>query len=152
MKRLQMGDTIVEVIMAVAVTSVVLAGSFVAVNRSLKTTRAAQERGEAVATASSQIERLKYLSANPKSGSDILQNGLFCVTSSFTTPQLTDPSVSDDDSLGGCQTSGLFVSSITYDNTSHIYQIRVLWPNATGTNAVDGYPGYDQLKMYYRIN
>ena len=42
------GDTIVEVLLAIAITSVVLAGAYVAVSGSMKASRAAQERGEAV--------------------------------------------------------------------------------------------------------
>jgi len=53
------GDTIVEVLIAIAIVSAVLGGAFVSANRSLNGTRQAQERGEAVKLVESQLERLK---------------------------------------------------------------------------------------------
>lgn len=59
----QRGDTIVEVLVAIAVISLVLAGAYVTTNRSLQATRAAQERGHALKLAESQLEQLKALAA-----------------------------------------------------------------------------------------
>lgn len=147
--RKSCGDTIVEVLLAIAITSVVLAGAYVAVDRSLKATRAAQERGEAVKVAEAQIERLKYLNLND-SGADIYQNGPFCITSTLAVRLVSDVS-SDNDDPNGCRVSGRYVASITRDATTGTHQILVLWENATGSNTIPAYPGFDQVKMYYRI-
>lgn len=53
------GDTIVEVLLAIAVVSAVLGGAYVATNRSLGGVRQSQERGEALKLVEGQLERLK---------------------------------------------------------------------------------------------
>lgn len=62
------GDTIVEVLLAIAVISAVLGGAFVATNRSLGGVRQSQERGEALKLLEGQLGRLKEsvrTNANP---------------------------------------------------------------------------------------
>jgi len=146
------GDTIVEVLLAIAITSVVLAGAYVAVSGSMKASRAAQERGEAVKVAEAQIERLKYLNIN-SSPENIYQPGPFCVSSELkvvgfgATPNITD----DEDDPTGCRSSGRYVASIKRDSITGIHEITVLWENVTGSNTTTGYPGFDQIKMYYRV-
>jgi Tfp pilus assembly protein PilV len=62
------GDTIVEVLLAVAIVSTVLAGAYVATSRSLANSRQAQERSEAVKLVEGQLERLKAaFTADPAS-------------------------------------------------------------------------------------
>ncbi len=56
------GDTIVEVLIAIAVTSAMLGGAFVVVNKTLANARQAQEHGEALQIARAQVEGLKKLS------------------------------------------------------------------------------------------
>ena len=64
--RRQRGDTLVEVLIAIAVVSLILGGAYVTTNRSLYATRAAQERGNALKLAESQIEQLKgIVASNP---------------------------------------------------------------------------------------
>lgn len=143
------GDTIVEVLLAIAVTSAVLAGAYVAVNRSLNATRAAQERGEAVKVAQAQIERLKYLNSSG-SPANIYQDGPYCITSALVVRAVADVA-NDSDDPNGCRTSGRYVASVTRNASSKVYQVRVLWENATGSNTVANYPGFDEIKMYYRV-
>jgi type II secretory pathway pseudopilin PulG len=57
----QQGDTIVEVLISIAVVSLILGGAYVSTNRSLQATRDAQERGVAIKLAESQIEQLKNI-------------------------------------------------------------------------------------------
>lgn len=61
--RHQRGDTIVEVLISIAVVALVLAGAFIATNRSLQATRSAQERVNALKLGESQIEQIKGLAA-----------------------------------------------------------------------------------------
>ena len=61
-KRLtERGDTIVEVLIAISVMSLLIGGAFVLTNRSLQGTRAAQERLNALKLVESQLEQLKKL-------------------------------------------------------------------------------------------
>lgn len=55
------GDTLVEVLIAISVVSLILGGAYVTTNRSLLATRAAEERGNALKLAESQVEQLKGL-------------------------------------------------------------------------------------------
>lgn len=74
----QRGDTIMEVLIAVAVLSLILTVSLALANRNTQGNRQAQERGEATKHTESQIELLKsYLasSANPV----LPPNGNFCM-------------------------------------------------------------------------
>lgn len=65
MKRLnQAGDTIVEVLIAAAIVSLVLTGAFAVANASYRQIRMSQERGEAQRVAQSAIEQLDALVAN----------------------------------------------------------------------------------------
>jgi type II secretory pathway pseudopilin PulG len=57
----QRGDTIVEVLVSIAVVSLILGGAFVSTNRSLQSTRDAEERGNALKLVESQLEQLKGL-------------------------------------------------------------------------------------------
>src|SRR5262245_14367511 len=76
----QRGDTIVEVLIAIAVAGVVLAGAYVTSNRSLAATRAAQERSNALKLAEAQMEKIKSLAiSNP--------TALFAVSSAFCVSQ-----------------------------------------------------------------
>jgi len=62
------GDTLVEVLIAIAVISLILGGAFVTTNRNLQSTRQAQERGNAQKLVESQIEQVKNIvGSNPDS-------------------------------------------------------------------------------------
>jgi type II secretory pathway pseudopilin PulG len=72
------GDTIVEVLIAIAIVGMVLAGAYASANKSLQANRRAQERAEALRVAEQQLEYLK------KAGSDDavnLADGNFCMAS-----------------------------------------------------------------------
>jgi prepilin-type N-terminal cleavage/methylation domain-containing protein len=84
-KKLQRGDTIVEVLIAMAVLGLVLASAFAISNRSYATGLNAQERNEALKVAESQIELLRIASnATDDSVLDadpdpLATNPLFCI-------------------------------------------------------------------------
>lgn len=63
----QTGDTIVEVLIAMAVLSMVLGGAYVASNRSLAVSQQNQERAEALKLVEGQMEQLK---SNDPGGAD----------------------------------------------------------------------------------
>lgn len=59
----QTGDTIVEVLIAIAVTSLMLTGAFTSARQSTVGTRKSQERVEALKVAEEQLEYLRELTA-----------------------------------------------------------------------------------------
>src|SRR5437868_4001892 len=79
------GDTIVEVLVVLAVLGLAIGISFATANRSLLATRAAQENSQATSYLQSQVEELRYL-APASSGQNIFQNGkFFCVDTATNT-------------------------------------------------------------------
>lgn len=57
----QAGDTLIEVMIAMVVLSMVLGGAYVTANRSSNTVRAAQEKGEALKFVEGQVEQLRFI-------------------------------------------------------------------------------------------
>jgi prepilin-type N-terminal cleavage/methylation domain-containing protein len=79
-KTLQRGDTIVEVMIAMAVLGLVLASAFAISNRSYATGINAQERNEALKVAESQVELLRIASTlTDESIIDADPSRLFCI-------------------------------------------------------------------------
>lgn len=87
--RKQQGDTIVEVLIAIAIVSLTLTGAYVSVNRSSNTTRTAQERGEALKWAETQIEQIKASDANLADAA----YASFCFDANLTLQKTTTPCV-----------------------------------------------------------
>lgn len=85
------GDTIVEVLIAVAVIGAVLGGAYTVVNRNIKNNQQSQEQTKAVKLAEAQLEQLRrYVSVNPS-----VPTGNFCLATSgslTTTAAITQPS------------------------------------------------------------
>lgn len=77
----QTGDTIVEVLLAIAVVSSVLGGAFVSANRSLRGTQISSERGEALKLVEGQLESLKAALKDKLKTDDIYATttGDFCL-------------------------------------------------------------------------
>ena len=61
--RSERGDTIVEVLISIAIVSLIRGGAYVATNHSLTATRDAQERSDGLKLVESQIEQVKNLAS-----------------------------------------------------------------------------------------
>lgn len=76
----QAGDTIIEVLVAVAVVSMVLASAFVTVNRTSKNARLTQENQEALKLAEGQLEAIRGLAGNAAAAATLFSTPRqFCV-------------------------------------------------------------------------
>ncbi len=117
------GDTIVEVLIAIAVISLILGGAFVSTRRSSAAVRTAQEQGEALKIAEKQVELLKVAFAT---GIPDLTAVIppFCMadTTPLTAPPAANPAC----------TSGLYSSSIDKPSASS-YRIQVTWSSLNGS-------------------
>jgi type II secretory pathway pseudopilin PulG len=116
------GDTIVEVLVAVAVVGFMLSISYRLANRSLQASRSAQERSEALKLAEQQLERLKAVASKaPNADLDVYATAgkSFCISINGSN-QLTN--------------KGL---------TNPLFTITIRWGNLAGGN--------NEVKMYYRI-
>lgn len=80
------GDTLVEVMLAIAVVGAILAGAYVSSSGSLAGTRQSQERGEALQLVQSQLEYLKAASRNGNSPVYTMSND-FCFAGGSLNPQ-----------------------------------------------------------------
>lgn len=113
-----------EVLIAIAVVSLVLGGAFASTRKSSSATRTAQERGVALKLAETQVELIK--AANSSGTPDVITGGTFCIASG--------------DRTGSCvNTIGIdYTTVVTHAAGSKDYAVSVTWDGLTGaTNKVD---------------
>ncbi len=146
------GDTIVEVLIAIAVVSLILGGAYVTTNRSLIATRAAEERGNALKLAESQVEQLKGLAkSNPDAIFGAATPMPFCI-SGFTSNVVTansDPNLNNAEcklSAGGTPTSTqpVYSLSIIRGSDGNTFTVTNQWSDASGRIN-------DNLRLIYRV-
>ena len=148
------GDTIVEVLISVAILALVLATAYVAASNSLRTGTSAGQRNQALGYAQSQIEYIKGMQAGSQQQNGTLSditdgNGDFCFTSTGalideidkTNPGWPEPirqeCLSYDDQT--------YSVRATYTPELKVFTIRVSWSCAS-TSAEDC-----SLKLYYKL-
>ncbi len=147
--RSERGDTIIEVLIAVAVVSSVLAISYSIMNRNLQTLRDNQERSEASKLAQAQIERLKTAWENSSTPASFagLDGQSFCMTPAGT-PQALSGSApaadagSDDFSQYPPECRDNFYHiAIRYNSSETSYRVSVRWDslNSNRSEVVMGY-------------
>lgn len=150
--RTQRGDTILEVLIATAVLTLVLTIAYTAANRGTHAIRQAQERGEASRYTETQIEQLKtFLSQSatptiPPSGTK------FCMKNDGTPVTITgaiDSNAQNENfsefsppALADCQKNGLYYSYIERNGDTFIAHTR--WTRVNGK-------GIDESTMVHRI-
>lgn len=126
------GDTVVEVLVSIAVISLLLGGAFVTADRSSKATRDAHERQNALKIAEGQVEQIKYLAGtSPDSVFGASVPAAFCLTS---TPAAVDASA------GACKvnTDGTPTTvepafNIRITRSSNDFTVVTSWVALTGT-------------------
>lgn len=142
--RNQRGDTIVEVLFALAVLGAVLGSSYVVVNRNVKTNQSSQERLAAVKIAESQLERLKVASVtNPA----ILTSNDICLTETNQV-EASSSNLCRVDAAGSPTTDVLAyriaITKVTDTAVVIKYKISVKWLNIRGS-------GDDTLDYFYEV-
>lgn len=70
------GDTIVEVLLAIAVVGAAMSAAFVSANQSLNGTRLSQERTEAIKIAQGQVDSLYAAAKDPSKSSAVFNSGM----------------------------------------------------------------------------
>lgn len=144
--RRQKGDTIVEVLIAIAVVSSVLGITYSVMNRNLLVMRENQERSEALRLAQAQIESIRNLwDIDRVNVEDNLDNRTFCtVGSSIVFQNSIDQAVyvsgpANDASAGSYEPQCI----------NGRYRIAVIQGGATGLNSVFSvYVRWDNLLGY----
>lgn len=148
----QAGDTIVEVLIAIAALAAVLGGAYATVSRAQQATQSAQERAEATKQVESQLEALKSIllagtKTQPATGAFCINNAL----SDFVTISPTNPfsNTLDNDTFpytGECgNRGGHYNVAISFNSASNdTYTIMARWDRVGARR--------EELKMYYRIH
>lgn len=142
LKRLgNRGDTIVEVLLAIAVVSAVLGGAYVATNRSLGGVRQSQERGEALKFVEGQLERLKEAAqtdpALPANDVFITSTNPFCLNNSLAVQNPGSASCNQ----GTDSRYHLEIERSLADDT-YTFTARATWTRLGGAQ--------DELELIYR--
>lgn len=139
----QRGDTLVEVLIAIAVVSLVLGGAFVTTNRSLSATRAAQERGVALKLAESQLEQLKALVAsNPNAVFAAGAPSPFCITSGGAVVAANNAACAVGTS--GTPTTAEPIFRISIERNANEFTLTERWVDVGGKNT-------NSLQLKYRV-
>lgn len=154
------GDTMVEILIVLAVLSLAFALASATANKGIVKARAAQEHTQALGILSSQIELIREAVAQQ---TNVFSLGSipFCISSSnaivpFTASGYTVPSNSESDNFASypvsctSSTNTSYYTSVTYvpnasDATQSYFQIRVRWDGAGGL-------GRQQENFAYRIH
>lgn len=145
----QSGDTIIEVLIAVAVISMILAGAFVVVSHSTHAVRDSEEHAEALALLQGQVERLRSLAVSGNTA--VYGPSIFCIDSSnnvqtgfgYTSiPPLSGDSWSQyPASCRGVNT--LYNESISYDSSTQVFTFISRWDSVTNDRS--------QVELFYKI-
>lgn len=150
------GDTIIEVILAIAIVSSILGGAYVSANYSLNNSRQAQERGEALKIVESQLEKLKQLADAGNTaiftvGTSFCIDNVLAIVAPANTTKSSVPSLDDDDFTtyqGACKGQGqgglynLAIQRDTVNNNQFAAYAR--WDRVGGG-------GRDQVKITGKV-
>ena len=144
----EQGDTIVEVLIAIVVITMILGGAFVMTNRSLQGTRDAQERVNATKLVEGQIEQIKNLAAT--NGSALFgasAPGTYCITGTGGVVASTDAACTVGAS-GATAPAGLEPRfQLTIVRSINTFTVRAAWTNVRGdkqNNVEMKYRAYEQ--------
>lgn len=171
------GDTIIEVLLTMAVLGIVLAGAYAATTRSLNNIYRAQERVEALKLVEGQLEVLDLLGKSTKpadvaSPTNIFgATHVFCIDTSNNNAVIdaTNPTVnigavlptlfsnSDFGNIANCSSginSRYHLAIERKDdagpNTGSIFSVHARWDSAGGNSS--GTNGHDEVVVRYRLN
>lgn len=142
LRRYERGDTIVEVMVVLAVLGLAIGVAYSTANRSLLNARQAQENSQATAAAQSQVEQLVSVActsgdpqcditnpANP--GYQLLHppgGGAFCMANGSVQPS-TNPLCPQQALLPGVQVQ---ISCLGSCNAPRVFQVKVSWDDVLG--------------------
>jgi type II secretory pathway pseudopilin PulG len=146
------GDTIVEVLIAIVILSLILTGAYVTSNDSLRNIRDAQERIQALGIAQSQAEDLRAESNDVfiPSGNNLSYLSpptSFCFdkNNNFTPFPVSSP-------VGTCQFQNIpytvhiyGLGALSAPATTVTFKIEVTWPSISANTSID------HMDIYYRV-
>lgn len=145
------GDTIVEVMIVLAVLGLAIGISYSTANRSLLNARQAQENSRATELARSQVEWLVSLTCPSGDGNCADPNIPSSPSYRFfhgPFPFCIDASAhAQDSSNAACTVEGLYNIQVRYFNTAsqpHTFEVQIIWDDVLGE-------GTDTVRMDYTV-
>lgn len=139
------GDTIAEVLISIAILSLIMSMSYTLANRSTQGVRQAQERSEAQTMAESQIESLKVYLSNPGSSLPAV-GGEFCLSNDGNNITKVDISSDGNTPIPDACKSGpdnRYTTKIKRESDG-LFSAKLSWPRVNGQ-------GDDLLETWYKI-
>lgn len=138
----QQGDTVVEVLISIAIVSLVLSGAFVTANRSLQATRGAQERQNALKMVEAQVEQIKFLSKDsPDTIFGTSVPASFCLNANTA---VASSDVRCRVNAAGNPTTNVPAYNLTVTRSTNLFTVRASWDNVRGT-------GQDLVEIKYKV-
>jgi type II secretory pathway pseudopilin PulG len=154
----QSGDTIIEVLIAIAVSASVIALVYATMNKNALITRSNQERIEAVRLAQTQVESLRLHTSDPDTAVSLPSAAGFCLSNDTvvllnggvpTQDISLDDFVSYGDSTSGC-VQGFYHFGIRRDATdTRLFTVYVRWEKLGGSSDNTNI-NRDQVLLSYR--
>jgi len=124
----QRGDTIVEVVVSIAILAFAMGGSYVLCNRALSTAVQGNQRKEATAIMQGQVELLRTAyKADPNFATDYHAASDYCMISSF--PATPTPA---NNSVCTSYDSTQYRALVHWDNSNGDFHIVIYWDSITG--------------------
>jgi Tfp pilus assembly protein PilV len=134
---LQQGDTIVEVMISMAVLAVVLGATYAISTRSFQSGLNAQYRDQAVSYGQQQVELIREADNNNPT-----------TISTYSTPAdsafCIDPNTKSRLTGSNCVFGNLYTVNAQYRSASHSFQVTTSWDSASSVK--------QQIVMYYKSN
>ena len=152
----QLGDTIVEVMIVLAVLGLALGISYQTASRSLKTTRSAQESSQATEILAGEVEGLRTLTCSNvsvgtcPSAAQVFNTTPYCITG--TTPAYTTGvgcQVNQSGTICTATDSFCYTLTIQYSTSGvnpDLFKLTATWPDASGTGP------NDSQTVFYRLH
>jgi len=141
----QRGDTIIEVLVVLAVLGLAIGVSYGIANTSLLSTKGAQENAQATEILQAQLEAVRSMLPNDdgtQSVTDVKKAGPYCVDTSGSSYQTTTGCTFGNDGQIDSTGNGLYTVQITYDGTS-TFTLTATWSDIHGQ-------GQDKSTLVYR--
>lgn len=139
------GDTIIEVLIAIAVISLVLGGAYVTTHRSLLATRGAEERVVGLKLVESQLEQIKGLAkVDPNQIFGASTPMPFCINQSGLPVSATNAECQVDANGAPTANQPQFILSVNRAGDGHTFTVTNQWTDVAGKIT-------DNIQMVYRV-
>jgi prepilin-type N-terminal cleavage/methylation domain-containing protein len=140
------GDTIVEVMIVLAILGLAISICYATAHRSLLNARQAQENSIATDLAQSQIETIRALAGANDPANNVFQAGPFCTYLNSGAYTVVTPVTNPDTSYKTecTRENSLYQIAVRYDNAANTFKVVITWPDVLGE-------GNDTVTQIYKV-